>query len=179
MARERIYGVNLNLLNREVTNIFAKEPERFIGKTVTVDLASITKGKLGELKGIIKEFKGDAFFADAKEIKFYDSFIKRFVRRRITKIDDSFLVETKDDKKLRIKPVLITRKRVKGSVETALRKETRKFLSKLSKSLTSDELFKAILVGDVQKKLSKKLKKIYPLSFCEIRRILIDKKKIK
>lgn len=178
MVKEKVYGIYLPVLSKdEVANIFTPDPSALVGKIIKVDLSRIAKGKLGEITCNIREVKEEKIFAELQKISLYPSYIKRFIRRGITKIDESFIVESKEKKKLRIKPVLITRKKVKRSVETALHKETRSFLTKLFASQNINEIFIDIIRGEIQKKLSKKLKKVYPLSFCEIREVLIVTKK--
>ena len=74
-----------------------------------------------------------------------------------------------------IKPFLITRRKVPRKVRKSLRETTRQELIKYVKSKTTDEIFDDILKNRLQKPLSLKLKKIYPLSACEIRIIKVEK----
>lgn len=178
MVKEKYYAVYLPILSKnEVADIMAKEPKVLTGKGIKIDLASIARGRLGEIKGEIKEIKEGKAIAELRGIKLYPSYVKRFVRRGVTKLDESFIVETSDKKKVRIKPTFITRKRVHRGVQTALRKEVKSFLEKLISTYKTEELIQGIIRGEIQKTLSKKLKKVYPLSFCEIREVLILKKK--
>lgn len=178
MVKEKFYTVYMQALSKgELGDILAKSPEKLVGKSVKVDLSALARGKLGEVTGRIIEIKEDSVFTEPTKIKLYPSYVKRFVRRGVSKIDESFLTDSSDNKKVRVKPTLITRKKVKRSVETALIKETRDFLTKLFASQKVEEIFNGIISGEIQKKLSKKLKKIYPLSFCEIREIFIVRKK--
>lgn len=177
MAKETIYTIYFpDISKEELANITLKS-ENIAGKNIKADLSILARGKLGEIKGVVKELKENKILVDATVLKLYPSYIRRFVRRGVIKIDDSFIITTSDKKKLRIKPTFVTRKKVKGAVETALRKEERDFLAKLCTGYSKDDLFIAIINGDIQKQLSKKLKKVYPLSFCEIREIKLEKKK--
>ena len=178
MVKEIFYPVYMQSLSKEeVADILVKNQKELVGKSIKADLSALAKGKLGEIKGKIREVKEGKIFADPTGIKLYPSYIKRFVRRGVSKIDESFIVETSDKIIVRIKPTLITRKRVSRNVQTALRKETKEFLVKLFASQKLDEIFGGVISGEIQKKLSKKLKKVYPLSFCEIREFFIVKKK--
>lgn len=161
----------------ELISIMAKEANVLIGKNVKIDLAGFARGRLGEISGKIKEIKEGNAILEPKGIRLYPSYIKRFVRRGVTKIEESFIVETSDKVKVRIKPTFITRKKVKGGVGAALRKEVRDFTEKLVGVYKVEELFVAVIRGEIQKKISKKLKKVYPLSFCEIQEIIIKGKK--
>ena len=90
--------------------------------------------------------------------------------------EDSFEAECHDHTTI-IKTLLITRRRVSRSVLKALREEARKFILSYVKTRKAEELFSEIMTNKLQKQLSLKLKKIYPLALCEIRVFKIVKKK--
>ena len=176
MVREGMYEVYMPLIAEgEVANLIVKSEKGTLGRKISADLSSIARGKLGDLIGKITEIKDDKVIAEPCGITLYASYIQRFVRRGTTKIDDSFVCESADKRKLRVKPVMITRKRVKRSVHSALVKETRDFLEKSFAEEKMIDIFLETLSGEMQRKLSKKLKRVYPLSFCEIRELLVEK----
>ena len=47
----------------------------------------------------------------------------------------------------------------------------RSFIAEVLKDKTSEEAFHLIFRGELQQKLQHKLKKIYPLAYCEIREV--------
>ena len=102
------------------------------------------------------------------------SFLRRVVRKGTDYVEDSFSAESKNAK-LRIKPLLITREKVSKKIRKVLREKAREELIKYVKSKDSEEIFEDILKGKFQKELSLKLKKIYPLSFCDIRILKVEK----
>ena len=169
MVKEKFYEVYMEQLTKNsLADILAKPPKELIGKQVKVDLSSLARGKQGEIKGDIIDIKENKALAEVTGLKLYPNYVKRFVRRGATKVDDSIVVEISEKKRIRIKLTFITRKKVNRSVGSALRKEAKDFLTKLLANQKVIEIIKESLEGDLQKKLSKKLKKIYPLSFCEI-----------
>jgi len=60
-------------------------------------------------------------------------------------------------------------------VGKALREKAREELIKYVKDKESEKLFDEVLKNQIQKPLSLKLKKIYPLSLCEIRVLKVEK----
>jgi ribosomal protein S3AE len=64
---------------------------------------------------------------------------------------------------------MITRNKVSRAVRNELRKESRKFLEGFVTTRTSKEVFSDLTSNKIQRELSMKLKKIYPLALCEIR----------
>ena len=80
------------------------------------------------------------------------------------------------DSQLRIKPFLVTRRKVSRAVRKALRNKAKEELIIYLKNKKTDDIFDEVLRNQLQKTLSLKLKKIYPLSTCEIRILKIEKK---
>jgi ribosomal protein S3AE len=97
------------------------------------------------------------------------------VRKGTNYVEDSFPAECKDAE-LRIKPLLVTRRKVSRTVRNELRKKAREELTNYVKTKKSEDLFDEIIKNQLQKPLSLKLKKIYPLALCEIR-VLESKEK--
>ena len=137
------------------------------GKEIKYDLTRILKGKsiLMNFKVSVKEEKATS---TPKELKVMPYYLRRMVRKGTDYVEDSFTVSCKDAEIL-MKPFIITRRKVSRAVKNTLRNEAKKELIKYCKPKTSEILFEEILRNKLQKSLSVKLKKIYPLSLCEIR----------
>ena len=101
-------------------------------------------------------------------------YLRRMVRKGTNYVEDSFSVECRDAQ-IRIKPFLITRRKVSRAVRKALRNKAKEELIKYAQTKTSERLFEEVLKNQIQKTLSLKLKKIYPLSLCEIRVLKVEK----
>lgn len=175
--RKRFFEVDVPLIKKE-TFLQAYGPEEIEGKTIKYDLTRLLKGKniLIYLK-VEKSPEGkDAFTALPKKIELIHSSLGRVVRRGTDYVEDSFSSDCKDYQ-LRIKPFMITRRKVHSSVKKALRDEAKKEITEYVKDKNAETIFEDILKNQFQKYLSLKLKKIYPLSACEIR-ILEVKKQI-
>jgi len=100
-------------------------------------------------------------------------YLRRMVRKGTNYVEDSFSIETKNAR-VRIKPFLITRKKVSRVVRKALREKAKEELTKDLKGKTTQIIFEDLLQNKIQKSLSLVLKKIYPLSLCEIRILKIE-----
>ena len=97
------------------------------------------------------------------------------IRKGTNYVEDSFSTDCKDAR-IRIKPFLITRRKVSRAVRKALRNKAREELTNYVKEKNSEEIFNEIIRNQIQKQLSLKLKKIYPLSLCEIRVLEVENK---
>ena len=96
------------------------------------------------------------------------------MRKRTNYVEDS--IKTKcGEVAITIKPFLITRKKVSKAVRKNLRKTAKEFLTEYAKEKSYLHLSEEILSGDLQRQMLPKLKKVYPLSFCEIRVFEITK----
>jgi len=101
-------------------------------------------------------------------------YLKRMVRKGTNYVEDSFSVNC-EDAEIRIKPFLVTRRKVSRAVRKALRNKVKEELIKYLEKETIENIFDDILKNKLQKELSLKLKKIYPLSLCEIRVLKVEK----
>lgn len=167
--KKKIIEVELPIINQKIEAL----SQNLEGKTIKVDLTRILKGKSMEASFTIKNS-----VPILRKVSLLGFYIRRMIRKNISYVEDSFICETKD-LKLRLKPFLITRKRVYRSIRNSLRIETKKLILEFCKERTSEEVFKSILNSSLQRELSAKLKKIYPLALCEIRTVEIEKTKEK
>ena len=95
--------------------------------------------------------------------------VRRMVRRSKERIDDSFVVRTKDRVKLRIKPILITRTNASKPVQSAVRTKARQTIANELAKLDFDQFVGAVLRREFQKKIADRVKKIFPIGITEIR----------
>ena len=110
-----------------------------------------------------------------KKVELMPYFLRRMVRKGTNYVEDSFDAECKDAK-LRIKPLLVTRRKVSRAIRKELRNKMKEELTDYVKNKESEQLFDEVLKSQIQKVLSLRLKKVYPLALCEIR-ILESKEK--
>ena len=159
-------------LIRKETQLQAFELKELEGRIVKYDLTRFLRGKsmLAQLNVVVKD---DKAIAIPTKITLLPYFIRRMIRKRISYVEDSFETPSQESL-LRIKPFLITRKKVSRRVRKALRIACKDFLVNYMKERNKDELFSEAISNYLQKTLSSKLKKIYPLALCEIRILSIE-----
>jgi ribosomal protein S3AE len=166
--------VELPILNQTV-DVLAKELKELEGKTICLDLTRDLKGKSVEAIYSI-HIQGDKAVATLSRLHVFPFYIRRMMRKAIDYIEDSFESNSKDHK-VRLKPFFITRKKVPRSIRNSIRVKAKEELNEYLKSKNLDEVFTDMLEGKLQRSLSLKLKKIYPLTFCDIRDLEIIKEK--
>ncbi len=170
--KKRFFEIEVPLTNSSV-DALTYNIESLNNKAIKLDLTRQLRGKSIEVLLKIKVEKGKAI-AHPQKLTLLSFYIRRMLRKKISYVEESFLAECKDAQ-IRIKPFLITRKRVSRRVRNALRKELIDWLQIYVKSKTYQEVFSDIISNRLQKPLSLKLKKIYPLALCEIRVLKLEK----
>ena len=160
------------LEERVIGESFLSEPAEAIKRTVKVNLMQVTgdiKSQNIAVKFQIADFKDNKLQTKIDSYEYLPSSVKRLMRRSITRIDESFVVSTKDGVKIRIKPLLITREKVSRSVEKKLRAELKAELVKFVTGVSYEELYTEIIQNKIQNDLKKKFNVIYPLKGIIIR----------
>ncbi len=170
--KKRFYNIEIPLIGK-TTQLQAYEPKDLKDRHIKYDLTRMLKGKSIILTSKVV-LKDDSPIVLSKSIKIMPFFLKRLARKGTSYVEDSFLTDCKNAQ-IRIKPFLITRKKVSRKVRRALRNMAKKELQEYAKTKDTEELFDDVLKNKLQKPLSLKLKKIYPLSVCEIRVLKVEK----
>lgn len=172
MAEATIKFIEVPIMGIEIA-VLPTLSEEIVKRKLRLDLTRNLHGKNIEaiFKIKVENNRAVAYLIELKLLPFY---IRRMLRKSISYVEDSLVVESKD-KKLRIKPFLITRKRVSRAVRNSLRQQIEIEIANFCKNKNAEEVFLEVMSGKIQKTISQKLKKTYPLSLCEIRNISVEK----
>tara|TARA_Y100000310_G_C20640028_1_gene793376 strand:- start:294 stop:950 length:657 start_codon:yes stop_codon:yes gene_type:complete len=169
--------------HKEIGETYLDNPEPAIGRTLKVNLKELTGSFRDQNIYVslrIKEVTGNNLQTEVIGYAYMPFFIKKLTRRSTGKIDDSFVLETKEGKKVRLKPLAITINPVNKSVKTTIRKRLLQLLAVEVKKLPMDVLISELLKYKIQMDLKNKLKKIYPVREVIMRVAkLEERKKIK
>ncbi|MBT4165860.1 hypothetical protein HOE04_02365 [archaeon] len=154
-------------LAKSTIELIGSSPEEIQGRTIKLDLTRQLKGKSVEATVKIKT-ENEKPIAKPIKLKLMPYFIRRMIRKRISYVEDSFETPSQESM-IKIKPFLITRKRVSRVVRKTLRNKCKNWIEDYIAERKDDEIFNEVLSNRMQKPLSLMLKKTYPLSLCEIR----------
>lgn len=152
-------------------HVYGTNVDELVGKTMLLDMTRSLRGKSFEVTMKISK-NGESLVGSPTRMSLAGSFIRRSMRTGTDYVEDSFITDSKDGN-LVVKPFMITRNRVSRSIRASLRDTTREFLQGYMRIRTVQEIFTDIMTNKLQKELAIKLKKVYPLAFCEIRTIEI------
>ena len=156
----------------ELGETLVSEVSSLVGRNVPINLADLTKSlKQQNIEIIFKidSIKEDKANTTILSYRLLPSYLKRITRRIGSKIEESFECKTKDGIKIRIKPLLIIKTKLKSSLSKSLRKTTKIILSEMVTQSTFDELILSFIAFKLQKEIKFKLKSIYPVASCEIK----------
>jgi len=156
----------------ELGETTVSESDLVLGKTIKatlMDLIGDIKKQNTEISFKVKEIKENKALTEIVGYKIALSSIRRLVRRGKDKVDNSFICITADNKKVNIKPFLVTRFKVKKSVINAINKLAVSFLSKQIKTMKYEDLISALISNKLTGSLRSAMAKIYPLKVCLIR----------
>lgn len=157
---------------KELGESYIEEISNSVGKKVEINLMKITgdiKTQNCTVKFEINEAKDELLRTRIVAYQYLSSSIKRLVRRKMNRVDDSLVIMTKDNLKVRIKPMLLTRGKVSKSVEYKLRLDTKNELLKIVHKTNYDDLFSDVINNRIQRDLKNLLKPIHPLRAVLIR----------
>ncbi len=157
--------------NKVACEIVGVEPEDIIGRVVRLPLGEIV-GNFA-LMYIEVKFKVINVAGDFAETEFYGhellrEQIRAQVRRNRTRIDAIVDVTTKDNRKIRVRTMVVTARRCKTTQAKAIRKIMSDILLEEAKDSTFSEFSKKLVGKELQGKIRDAAHKIYPVKACEI-----------
>ncbi|MDP3881469.1 MAG: hypothetical protein Q8Q31_01170 [Nanoarchaeota archaeon] len=174
IAKKTFFDVKAPITSAKIS-LYASSLEELDGKIITLDLTRSLRGKSFELKLKVKKDQ-DSLTSEPIGLELMGSYIRKMIRGGTDYVEDSFKVESKDGLVI-VKPFMITRKKVSRGVRNKIREATKKHLESHIKTRTTKELFNEVITNKIQKDLSLKIKKIYPLALCELRTLKIVEEK--
>ena len=148
------------------------DPQMMLGKALSHNLMNLTSDPKRQNINIyfkVVSVEGGKGLTSIVGYEIIPSSVKRFVRRNSEKMNLSFECETADNIPVRIKPLVITKADVKGSVAAKMRNVIVQNLIKTIKKTNYNELMNDVITHKLQSELRAGLNKMYPLKVCEIR----------
>ena len=157
---------------RKVGEAVAASDDVLKGRTVKMSLSVVTgdvKKQNTSVTFEIVDVKNGAAETVVKKIEINPSSIRRMIRKGKNRIDLSIVCATKDNVIVRIKPFLVTRAMVGGSILTKMRNLLDALIRNELIKVSYDSLIGDILSNRLQKRLKQIVGKIYPVRTSEIR----------
>jgi small subunit ribosomal protein S3Ae len=159
--------------NTELGAIPSDDPEKLIGRVVDATLYDITNDFSHQYLKLffqVTEIEGKTAKTLFKGHEYSRDYLRSLVRRRTTKVDGMFTINTKDGYKLQIAVSAFTLSRIKTSQEKDIRVIMDKTIRDKATSLTLDQFAQEIVLGKIASDIYNSSKKIAPLRHVGIRK---------
>ncbi len=157
--------------NVPVAETLAESPDSLIGRVTEVSLQDITndfrKSHIKLLFSIDKVEQNTAH-TQLKGHLLTSDYLRRMIRRRKSRVDGVFDVETRDGALLRVKPFAIAEKRIQSSQKKLIRNVMHEVITKEGKAKTLNSFIKDCLDGKTGSEIYKHCKIYYPVKRIEV-----------
>lgn len=156
---------------QKVGKTVAEKPAQLVGRSVAISMRDITKEiKKSQINVKLKitKVEGTKAFTELIGFDTDKGYVRRNVRRRVSKIETHQTIETKDNKKEKISILAITAKKAYREQETAIRKIIEDGVTAFAKTKTYDQIMNDLLFGGATAKMFTKAKKVFPLKKLEV-----------
>lgn len=149
----------------------AAEPELLLGRVSEISLQDLA-GDFSKVHVKIK-LRVNAVRGGECKTQFYghdmtSDFIRRLTRRRRSKIEPAFEVNTKEGYRLRVKVLSVTNKRINSSIKRSLRDKQREIITEVAAKSTLSQFVQKMLFGSLVSRIKRECKAVYPLRTVEI-----------
>jgi len=157
--------------NVPIAETLAETPESLIGRVTEVSLQDITNDfRKSHIKLLfsIDKIEQNTAHTQLKGHLLTSDYLRRMIRRRKSRVDGVFDVETRDGALLRVKPFAIAEKRIQSSQKKLIRNVMNDVITKEGKAKTLNSFIKDCLDGKTGSEIYKHCKIYYPVKRIEI-----------
>jgi small subunit ribosomal protein S3Ae len=157
--------------NVPVAETLAEAPESLIGRVTEVSLQDLTndfrKSHI-KIRFTVDKVDQNTAHSQLKGTLLTSDYLRRMIRRRKSRVDGVFDVETRDGALLRVKPFAIAEKRIQSSQKKLIRNVMRDVIAKEAKVKTLNSFIKDCLDGKIGSEIYKNCKIYYPVKRIEV-----------
>ena len=150
----------------------AVDSQYVVGRSVRSSLMTFTRSMKKQSITVtlkVKEIKDGKAMTEIDSFVTNPSAIKRLVRRRRAKIDDSFVCKTKDNRMVRVKPMILTKSNTSNSTLTSIRHVMRYMFIMNVMKLTYGQFVDAVLNDKLVRDVKKHVNVVYPVRIVSVR----------
>ncbi len=149
----------------------AEKPNTLIDRQIVIDLGQLTgQRQKRHISILFKIDKVEGNTASCRVVghRISKGFLNRLVRRRISKIELVQNVQTSDGKRVKIKSVALSVRKLSNKQQTDIRKKLGELIAAAGQKRTFVQFSQEVIFGAVASKVFKQITKIAPLKRVEI-----------
>jgi len=156
---------------KEIGETLSEKPESLMGRTIKItgrELANQPKKQHIQIKFMIVKVTGGTANTEAVGHEIKDSFLRRVVRRKTSKVTSVKNYSSKDGKHFKVKIVVVTEKKISRNQRTGVMKKTEELAKQIMAELDGRKVIDELVFGTIPNKIYPVLKKIVPIKRIEI-----------
>jgi len=157
--------------NVPVAETLAETPDSLIGRVTEVSLQNLTNDfRKSHIKLLfsVDRVEQNTAHTQLKGHVLTSDYLRRMIRRRKSRVDGVFTVQTRDGALLRVKPFAIAEKRIQSSQKKLIRNVMNEVIDKEAKTKTLNAFIRDCLEGKIGSEIYKHCKIYYPVKRIEI-----------
>lgn len=166
---------------REIGESYTTKAEALVGRNMTISLKELSgsmRDQNVKVKLLLSELDGQQLKTKTVGYGVIPGFIKKLVRKRTSRLDDVYVLRTKDNEAVQLKTLIVTYNRINRAMGLVLRSKLKAMIAEeLSKS-SFDEFVGKVVGIKVQSAAKRSINKMFPVKEILIRGMdLVDEKK--
>jgi small subunit ribosomal protein S3Ae len=157
--------------NVPVAETLAESPDHLMGRVTEVSLQDLTNDfRKSHIKLIftVDKVEQNTAHTQLKGSMLTSDYLRRMIRRRKSRVDGVFNVETRDGALVTVKPFAIAEKRIQSSQKKLIRNVMSEVIAKEGKAKTLNAFIKDCLDGKIGSEIYKNCKIYYPVKRIEV-----------
>jgi len=157
--------------NKALAETVATKPEQLIGRNISAgmrDLTNEVKKQFITVKFKVTEVKGNKAYTTVVGHSIKEIYIKRLIRRRSSKMQVVGDYLTRDAKKVKVKAVVISAKKLAQKKKTGIRNIMKDIIAKYVRGKDQDKIIGELVFGNLPGKIFNEVKKIAAIKRVEI-----------
>jgi small subunit ribosomal protein S3Ae len=167
---------------KPIGNVLASEPSSLVGRTVSVLLSELTDDPSHttvKIRFKITGVKGETALTDLWGYELDRDFVRSLLRKGSSRVDVIFEAATKDNYRMRISVIAVTRYRASRSQKKKMRKAMMNIVLGKCSKLNYSQLVQELVFGKVESDLYNEAKKFHRVKLAGVKKMKVLESPVK
>ena len=167
--------------SKEIGESYVTKAEDTLNRNMTISLRELTcsmRDQNVKVKLLLSELDGQQIKTKTVGYGVVANFVKKLVRKRTSRLDDVYILRTKDGQAVQLKTLIVTYNRINRSMGLVLRSKLKAMITEELVKGNFDEFVSKVVGIKIQSAAKRAINKMYPVKEVLIRGMeLVDEKK--
>jgi len=167
---------------KPIGNVLASEPSSLVGRTVSVLLSELTDDPSHttvKIRFKITGVKGETALTDLWGYELDRDFVRSLLRKGSSRVDVIFEAATKDNYRMRVSVIAVTRYRASRSQKKKMRKAMMNIVLGKCSKLNYSQLVQELVFGKVESDLYNEAKKFHRVKLAGVKKMKVLESPVK